>query len=171
MTFRCTEKVRKRLRLTPALLSPVPDDVIATEWHCHVLTLARRPAFLVTHSLSLFTVLFPAAGASSPVALAAAMGGHVREALGRHGYSPEDAWRILDEGPDQFSKATDRGVLGSMNDFANMAHWAAHDHQSADPALLAWTADEQMNRAPMSRLGMESPQHVLRQLLRPRGTA
>jgi hypothetical protein len=79
--------------------------------------------------------------------------------------------RVLDEGPDEFCKATDRGVLGSMNDFAFMAHWAAEDHQSADPALLAHTADEQMNAAPMSRLGRDSPVDVLRLLLQPRGNA
>jgi hypothetical protein len=171
VTFRCTGKVQRRLRLTPARLAPPPATPDATEWHCNVLTLARRPSYLVTHSLSLFTVLFPAAGAASPVALAAAVRQQIREALARNGYRPAEAARILDAGPDQFCKATDRSVLGSMNDFANMADWAAHDHQSADPALLALTADEQMNGAPMSMLGMDSPLDVLHLLLRPQGCA
>jgi hypothetical protein len=79
--------------------------------------------------------------------------------------------RILDDGPDQFCKAGDRGVLGSMNDFANMADWAARDHASADVVLLQRTADEQMNSAPMSLLGMESPREVLHALVSPRGNA
>ena len=171
MRFRCTEKVRRRLHLPPSTLAEVPAAVEATEWHCHLLTLARRPAYLVTHSLSLFSVLFVAAGASTPATLADAIRRHVREALAREGIAPQSAARILDEGPDQFCKATDRSILGSMNDFANAADWAAYDHQSAAPELLQRTADEQMNEAPMSRLGMESPRAVLRMLLQPRGAA
>ena len=171
MTFRCTEKVRKRVGVGPALLAPPPDLVAANEWYCNVLTLARRPVYMVTHALSLFTLLFPAAGASTPAALAAAVRVQVRAALARQGFAPEAAGRILDEGPDQFCKTTDRGVLGSMNDFARMADWTAYDHQSADPDLLAMTADEHMNPAPMTVLGMESPRDVLRLLLEPRGQA
>src|SRR5262249_22969651 len=137
----------------------------------NLLTLARRPAYLVTHSLSLFSVLFLAAGASTPATLAEAIRRHVREALAREGIAPDAAGRILDEGPDLFCKATDRGLLGSMNDFAQMADWAAYDHDSADPKLLRQTADQQMNDAPMGRLGMDSPRQVLDALLRPRGIA
>jgi hypothetical protein len=172
LTLRCTEKVRKRLHLGPALLTATPAAIVAAaDWHCHVLTLARRPTFMVTHSLSLFTVLFPAAGAASPAGLAAAVRHHVRDALARHGYPPGAAGRILDDEEAHFSRATDRSVLGSMNDFADMAFWAVHEHGSADPALLAATADEQMNRAPMSRLGMGRPREVLRLLLQSQGNA
>ena len=145
--------------------------VEGAEWHCNLLTLARRPAYLVTHSLSLFSVLFLAAGASTPETLADAIRRHVRKALTREGIALDAARRILNEGPDHFCKATDRGVLGSMNDFANMADWAAYEESSADPDFLAHTADKQMNESPMSRLGMDSPRRVLRALLQPRGTA
>ena len=171
MTFRCTEKVRRRLHLLPSALASAPPTVDATEWHCNLLTLARRPVYLVTHSLSLFSVLCLAAGASRPATMADAIRRQVRRALAREGVSPHAAGRILDEGPDQFCRATDRGVLGSMNDFANMADWETYDHRSANPAFLERTADRQMNEAPMSRLGMESPRVVLRALLQSRGTA
>ena len=171
MTFRFTEKVRRRLGIPPSALAAVPSTVEATEWHGNVLTLARRPVYLVTHSLSLFSVLIPAAGASAPATLARAIRLHVREALAREGIAPEASARILDDAPDQFCKATDRGVLGSMNDFANMAAWEAHDHNSADLRLLQHTADQQINEAPMSRLGMGSPRAVLRLLLHPRGSS
>jgi hypothetical protein len=171
VTFRCTRKVRDRVRLAPDLPSSTSDVVEATEWYCDLLMLGRRPAYLVTHAPSLFTVLFPAAGASSPGSLGVAVRQHVREALARAGYPPGAAGRVLDEGPDLFCKTADRGVLGSMNDFAGMASWAVQDNGSADPALLAMTADEQMNEAPMSRLGMESPRNVLRLLLEPRASA
>jgi len=147
------------------MLAEVPATVEATEWHCNILTLARRPAYLVTHSLSLFSVLFLAAGASTSATLADSIRRHVRQALARERIEPHAAARIVDDGRDQFCKARDRGVLGSMNDFANAADWAAYDHQSADPQLLQQTADEQMNASPMSRLGMESPRAVLRALL------
>jgi uncharacterized protein DUF6933 len=169
--FRCTEKVRKRLRLAPSLLAEVPGAAAATEWHCNLLHLARRPAYLVTHSLSLFTALFPAAGISSPADLADAVRRHAREALGRHGFAPEAIRRVVDEGPDEFCKNTDRRVLGSMNDFAQLADWSAYQHQSADAALLAWAAEQQMNPAPMGLLGMKAPRDVMRLLLEPRGTA
>src|SRR4051794_35890876 len=81
VTFRCTRKVRDRVRLAPDLPSSTSDVVEATEWYCDLLMLGRRPAYLVTHAPSLFTVLFPAAGASSPGSLGVAVRQHVREAL------------------------------------------------------------------------------------------
>jgi hypothetical protein len=171
VTFRCTQKVRDRLKLNDRALAPVPAEVEATDWYCHLLVLQRRPVYMVTHALSLFTVLFPAAGAAVPAAFAAAARREIRAGLIRTGYPQESETRVLDEAADRFCKATDRRVLGSMNDFSNLSLFTTHDAQSVQPWVLDDAVDRQINPSPMSFLGMESPRDVMRLLLQPRGNA
>src|SRR5260221_6203959 len=60
VVFRLTSKARSKLRLADSELASPGPEVAAAEWYCNVITLARRPFFLVAHSLSLFGVLVPA---------------------------------------------------------------------------------------------------------------
>ncbi len=69
MTFRCTRKAQRRLGLTPSALAPPPGEPSATDWHCNVVTLGRRPFFLCAHTLSLYAFWVPAAGNGTREAL------------------------------------------------------------------------------------------------------
>ncbi len=164
MTFRCTSKARKKLRLAVADLADAPSSTAATEWHCNVVTLGRRPFFLFAHSLSLFGFLVPAAGNSAFESFGDMFRGHANEVLQIEGMHGDTAGKILDDGPDRFCRAADRGVLGSMVDFANMCRFLIDDEGHVDPIVLH-RAHELINESPMSRLNMESPRRALRTLL------
>src|SRR5713226_1640922 len=127
MIFRCTGRTRRRLGLSPSDLVPLAFKPSVREWHCNVIMLARRPFFLFAHSLSLFGFLMVAAGHSSQKDFAQTFRRHALGLLGNEGISPDVAHKSIDYGPDFFSKATDRGVLGSMVDFANMSRFVVED--------------------------------------------
>jgi len=170
MIFPCTAKVQKRLRLTSSDLTTPPSGASATEWHCNVITLGRRPFFLFAHSLSLDAFLLVAAGHSEPTNFAETFRHYALGLLGKEGFRPNALHRIIDDGPDLFGKATDRGVLGSMVDFANMSRFVVEDEGGAGPAAILG-AINLINESPMSRLEMESPRHALRTLLAATGAA
>lgn len=170
MVFRCTAKMQKRIGLRPADLGPIPDAVVATEWHCLPVIEARRPLVMVTHSLSLFTVIIPAAGITTPERLAGAVREVVRGALEAEGFEPGAVGKVVDEGADLFCKTSDRRVLGSMNEIGLQLNGSIVRHGGVDPISLA-DADHQINDMPMTVLDWESPRRFLTALLRPRGQA
>jgi hypothetical protein len=166
VTFHCTSKAQGRLGLGPVHLAP-PEAPTATDWYCNLLTLGRRPVFLVAHALSLFAVLVPAAGSSSPGAYGDAFREQARELLAAEGYRPDHVRKVIDDGPDVFCRASDRRILGSMVDLAHLSGFVVADEGSLDLRRC----HDQIHEAPMSLLGMESPRQVLRSLLAARGSA
>lgn len=170
VNFRCTTKAQRRLRLTPSALAPVSPDVFATDWHCNVVTLGKRPFFLFAHSLSLYAFYVPVAGNSNPEAFGWAFRQHLAQALAREGLPATAVWKLMDDGPDTLCKATDRRVIGTMVDHAHMSHFAVGDFGRVDDHVLS-QIHEQINESPMSVLDMKSPRHTLKTLLQSRGTA
>ncbi len=135
------------------------------EWYCNCLVLRRRPFFLVTHAQTLFSFWMPVAGHANQPAFSEAMRKHARQALAEVGVDESMAAKVLDSGPDLFARTSDRGVLGSMVDFAHMSKAVV-----ADRGGLAHDSLHQMNRlmnrSPMSKLGMQAPdQEILRVVL------
>jgi hypothetical protein len=170
MVFRLTSKARSKLRLADSELASPGREVAAPEWYCNVITLARRPFFLVAHSLSLFGVLVPAAGNTTPDSFGKAFRQATSELLRRYGIGDETARRVVDDGPDSFTNATDRHVIGSMLDFANLSKFVIEQEGHAGPDAVR-QAHELINRSPMSHIGMERPERAIRTLLTPKGTA
>ncbi|HEY5283755.1 MAG TPA: hypothetical protein VIM14_13270 [Polyangia bacterium] len=148
----------------------MPSEVSGTEWHCNVVTLGRRPFFLLAHSLSLYAFFIPVAGNSSRESLGRAFRDGFIEALAREGVSSNAASKVMDAGPDSFCRAVDRRVLGTMVDHANMSRFVVEDAGFVDASVLAKIHDE-INESPMSVLGMESPRRVLLSILLPGAAA
>jgi hypothetical protein len=170
MNFRCTTKAQRRLRLTPSALASVSPDVFATDWHCNVVTLGKRPFFLFAHSLSLYAFYVPVAGNSNQEAFAWAFRQHLAQALAREGLSASARRKLMDDGPDTLCKATDRRVIGTMVDHAHMSQFAVGDFGRVDEHVLSHI-HKAINESPMSVLGMERPRHMLKTLLLSRGAA
>lgn len=162
--FRCTTKARKRLRVSSSDLVETPSHSPGSDWHCNVVTLARRPFFLLAHSTSLFGILLPAAGHSTRESFGEGFRRHALGVLQGEGLNVVVIRGILDHGPDHFAKATDRRVLGSMIEFANMSHVVIEDEGGIDSAAIA-QVHKLINESPMSLLRMESPRQALRRLL------
>ncbi len=162
MVIRCTERARKRLRLEPTDIVDIGDGPPSLkEWYCNCLVLQRRPFFLVTHAPTLFSFWMPVAGHTNRPGFSAAMRKYARNALAEAGVVDEaSAAEVLDDGPDLFSKTCDRGVLGSMVDFAHMSK-AVVAHQGVLAHVSLDEMNSLMNRSPMSKLGMQAPDQVI----------
>lgn len=163
MTFRCTTKARRRLRLASSDLVEAPSYSWGSDWDCNVVTLGRRPFFLFAHSASLFGILLPVAGHSTRDSFGDGFRRHALGVLQREGLNVVATHGLLDDGPDHFAKATNRRVLGSMVDFANMSRFVIADEGGVDSAAIA-QVHKLINESPMSLLRMESPRQALRKL-------
>jgi hypothetical protein len=164
MIFRCTAKARKRLHLVSSDLVETPSRSSGSDWHCNVVTLGRRPFFLLAHSASLFGILLLAAGHSTRESFGEVFRQHALGVLQHEGLDLATIREVLDHGPDRFARATDRRVLGSMVDFANMSHFVIEDEGGVDSDAIA-QVHKLINESPMSFLRMESPREALRRLL------
>lgn len=163
VTLRCTLRVRDRLRLPQTVPEPPPSTGRLGDWYVHLVRFGRPEFAIATNERSLLTVLLPARALRTTLApnLRAALGplleslGVAREAVARE---------IVAMEPVVFGRATNRRVLGSMNDLAFQAsvHLARGDDLFSISRRLADT--------PMSAIGPKRgdygyPREVARELL------
>lgn len=163
MIIRCTARAQRRLGLRPAdLADGVSADAGLAEWYCNVVILERRPVFLLTHAETLFAFFMFAAGKSKHEVFWQEVRAHARAALSDMGVDPAVAELVLGRGPDVFAKTKDRGVLGSMVDYAKMAEIIVWNSGGLERTGLI-DLTRHMNRTPMSRIGMLTPEDMIRQ--------
>jgi hypothetical protein len=170
MIFRCTKKVQQRLRLTPSRLSPAPEAPTLSDWYCNVVTLDDRPYFLLAHSLSLYAFYVPVAGNTTRGDFGRAFREQLTVVLALEGLLAEAGARLTDDGPDRFCPATDRRILGTMVDQAQMSQDFVEEVGGVDERVLGKLIED-INESPMRVLERHSPRFVLRAILAPRGTA
>lgn len=116
LTLRCTRSTRTRLRL-PDLPEPPPSTGVLGDSYVHLIRSGHNQFVLATSERSLLALLLPAKELREKLApnLKAALCtlleslGIWREAIHRE---------IAAMAPVTFGRATNRRVLGSMNDFA-----------------------------------------------------
>lgn len=162
MIFRATQNVSSKLRITCITIADSQLSIV--EWYCNLIVVRRRQFFLFTHASSLFSFWAPAAG-STRDRFGQVFRQHATDTLIDYGFSRADTAKLIDDGPDAFAKATDRGVIGSMVDFAKMLRHAV-DCQGGLERLGRRAMNDIANDSPMRRIGMESPAEYLRQVLR-----
>ena len=162
MIFRATQKVSSKLRIAcTAIVDSHPSMV---EWYCNLITVRRRQFFLFTHASSLFSFWAPAAG-STRDDFGQVFRQHATDTLRDYGFTNADTAKVIDDGPDAFAKATDRGVIGSMVDYTKMLRHAV-DYEGGLERLGPRAMNDIANDSPMRKIGMESPAEYLRQVLR-----
>jgi hypothetical protein len=160
--FRATQKVSSKLQISCTAITE--SDLSMVEWYCNLISVRRRLFFLFTHALSLFSFWAPAAGTTRDE-----FGQMFRlcatDTLRDYGFSSGDTAKVIDSGPDVFAKAADRGVIGSMVDYAKMLRNAV-DYEGGLQHLGPRAMNDIANESPMGKIGMENPAGYLRQLLR-----
>src|SRR5213593_571678 len=124
MIFRATQKVSSKLRI--ACTAIVDSHPLMVEWYCNLITVRRRQFFLFTHASSLFSFWAPAAG-STLDDFGQVFRQHATDTLRGYGFTSADTAKVIDDGPDAFAKATDRGVIGSMVDYTKMLRHAVEE--------------------------------------------
>jgi hypothetical protein len=152
MTLGCTRIVRERLRLPQALPEPTASTGRLGDWYVHLVRFGRPEFAIATSERSLLSVLLPARGLRTSLApnLRAALA-PLLEALGVPGEPITREIAAMD--PVAFGRATNRRVLGSMNDLA----FQASVHLARGDDLL--TIAQRLAETPMSAIGAK-PGHL-----------
>lgn len=151
-TLRCTAKLLKQMRTTPAPTPPASTTRLG-DWYTNRIQVGRTPIVLAVSEKSLLPVLLPARGvAKLPTLLPDA----VAEVLAFLEI-PEDAIRAeiaaMKEGC-VVAKTASRVVLGSMNDMARMTE--AHI-RSGSPLQ---DTSRYLTTVPFSPLKMHRPMRI-----------
>jgi hypothetical protein len=147
VTLRCTRLVRDRLHLPrQSVPEPPPSTGRLGDWYVHLVRFGRPEFAIATSERSLLTVLFPARALRTALAsnLRAAVGS-LLESLGVPGEAV--AREIATMESVAFGRATNRRVLGSMNDLA----FQASVHLARGDDLL--TISHRLADTPMSAIG------------------
>ncbi len=121
VTLRCTRSVRDRLHLPRQTVpEPPPSTGRLGDWYVHLVRFGRPEFAIATSERSLLTVLFPAR--TLRITLAPNLRGAVGSLLASLGVSREVVAReIAAMESIIFGRATNRRVLGSMNELAFQA--------------------------------------------------
>jgi hypothetical protein len=167
MIFRLTQKAAKRLHVR---CEEVPlGQVSMLEWYCNVVIVHRRHFFLFTQAKTLFSFWSPAAGCTQED-FGPMFRRQVSDTLRDYGFSRTDIAKIVDDGPDIFSMSADRGVVGSMVDYAKMIQYVA-DYEGGLDRMSQRMMNDIANDCPMSRIGGTSPERCLKEVLHSEGAA
>jgi hypothetical protein len=165
--FRMTKRVRDWLKVADPnpLLNGDVQIHSHKEWYCNLILLHRRKCLLFTHSASLFSFLIAGARQADVRNFGDLFRFHAATALVAEGIATSQISYLIDAGPDQIAKAENRSVLGSMNDFARMCKYHADDIGSYENLNID-EMNHEMNEAPMSWIGMESANRMLKKQLK-----
>ncbi|MFZ0501464.1 MAG: hypothetical protein WAM52_20220 [Steroidobacteraceae bacterium] len=140
LTLRCAQRARKRLRLPEQLPQAPASSGALGDWYVHLVRFGRSEFAIATSERCLLTVLLPARELLTR--LVPNLHATLRSLLERLGVPEEQVGRELASmEPVSFARATNRGVLGSMNDFVFQAghHLARGDDLGTIADRLAHT--------------------------------
>lgn len=160
MIIRLTAKLAAKLGVTTTEPSP-PDPNPFADWSAHLFTAGHRQYLLITNTCTLYSVVMPGKGITSPGVFLTAMRNCLAEYLAYDELgSAFDRLIVPAMDTIRFSKALNRSVTGSMNDLIHLARCYMAD---GDMSLLG--ASYEMNKAPMSYLEHKSPGAAFRSLI------
>jgi hypothetical protein len=163
VTLRCTQVVRERLQLPKDLPEPPPSTCALGDWYVHLIRFGRNQFAMATSERSLLTVLLTAR------ALRASLAPNMRAAivtlLDGFGVARELVLREI-AGMERmtFGRATNRRVLGSMNDLVFQA--SVHMARGADlQEISRYLAETPMSAIGPRRGDLGFPIEIARELL------
>ena len=163
ITLRCTQVVRRRLQLARELPETPPATTALGDWYVNLIRFGRQQIIMATSERSLLTVFVSARQLRE--LLLPSLQAVVLEVLIQLGVPVADAQaEVQAMDPASFGVATNRRVLGSMNQLVFDASWATE--RISDPVALALHLAD----TPMSALGAKKgahgwPDKVTRQLM------
>jgi len=162
LTLCCTKIVRDRLHLPAQMSPPAQPSTRLGNWYVHLARFGRQQIVLATSERSLLTILLPARQLRETIEVN--FHGAVGELLAALQLPEQVVSRELAAmQPISFSAASNRRVIGSMNEYV----WQLGSYLSrtSDPLKLSL----QLSRTPMSAVGSRSnygfPDEVARDLL------
>ena len=152
LTLRCTQRARKRLRLPEQLPEAPASSGALGDWYVHLVRFGHSEFAIVASERCLLAMLLPARELRA--SLVPNLHAALRSLLERLDVPAEQISRELGAiQPVSFARATNRRVLGSINDLAFQA--SHHLGRGDDLATLA----DRLAHTPMSAIG-EGPGHL-----------
>ena len=162
LTLQCTNKLLKELKTD---LSPVKDTDPITLWHANLLTLDRRKCVLFTNDKTRYSFLVPGLKKPDFQRLGEVFLDNVFRCMLNDGIPQEGIEKVLNSCSNYcFTKTSNKSVLGTMNDIADIIKWTVYD----DGGLANTDISEMMmrlNRMPMKPLGYGFSVDALREML------
>jgi len=159
MIFRLTHKLVKKIGLSPLQGLP-PDQNPFVDWTAHLFTAERVQYIIVTNTASLYSLVMYGRGITDDNEFIQRTLSFMRDVMADNGC--EILFRRL-IGPYtarvSFSKATNRHVIGSMNELIFEAKLYLTERQ-----MSPFETSLQLNETLMSYLGYNSPKEAFRQL-------
>jgi hypothetical protein len=159
MIFRLTQKLAKKVGLHPLTGLP-PERNPFVDWTAHLFRVERVQYIIVTNTAALYSVVMFGSGITNTNEFIRRTLSFMSELMAEDGceffyqrlIAPHTA-RI------SFSKATDRRVLGSMNDFVVRA-----DYYITERQMSPFDVSIEINELPVSLLGYNHPKDAFKHL-------
>ena len=164
MIFRLSTKLGKKIHLTPDKILPVDVNPFA-DWSAHLFTADRTQYVLITNTISLYSMVMFGRGLRDDLSFRERVTDYMREVMRLDGHeSIFEKFMVPSVGTVRYSKALNRSVTGSMNDFI----WQAKYHLTED-ALSPYEVGFILNESPMSYLDSGRPMDVFQELASHKG--
>jgi len=159
MIFRLTRKLAKKIGIGLSKYVP-PDNNPFADWTAHLFTAQRTQYVIVTNTASLYSMVMYGKGITNTNRLTQDSLSYMSEFMANDGNEflyrrliVPYAGRIL------FSKATDRRVLGSINELVFEAKFYLVEREESP-----FGASLLLNESPMSLLGYNTPRDAFKAL-------
>ena len=150
IAIQCTQKLLKEVgpEFKEAIIPTYPLGC----WHANLLLLDRRKCVLFTNDLTRYSFLAPGLKKPDFKNLEEVFRQKLFRSMRLDGFGQKEIERALEEVQEiAFTRTSDRSVLGTMNDMANIIKWAVYDAGG----LLSVDIDEmnsKLNRMPIKPL-------------------
>ena len=164
MIFRVSAKLGVKIHVTPDRILPVDPNPFA-DWSAHLFTVDRTQYVLVTNTISLFSVVMLGRGLKNNRLFLEGIAEHMSDFIRSAGYeSIFEKFIVPSMDVISFSKALNRSVTGSMNDFIFQAKYHLTEGE-----LSPFEVSFHLNEVPMSYLDYGMPKNVFQELANNRG--
>ncbi|HBB17261.1 MAG TPA: hypothetical protein DCZ97_09805 [Syntrophus sp. (in: bacteria)] len=156
LIFRVTQKLADKIKVAIPIALPRAEDPLA-DWTANLFVADRNQYIIVTNTASLYSVIFPGRGITSPEAFIDRTYEAMVAQMLKEGHGEVYKERIIPVGGEVFfSKTGDRKVMGSMNDHVHCAK-ALFRYADAAPQVVA----TRLNNTPMGALAYRYPCEAL----------
>ena len=159
MIFRISAKLGKKIHVTPDRILPVDPNPFA-DWSANLFTVGRTQYVLVTNTISLYSMVMFGRGLRNDRLFLERARDSMSDVLRSAGHGSIFEKYIVPSMDDvRFSKALNRSVTGSMNDFIFQAKY-----ELIEPELSLNEISFRLNESPMSYLDYGLPKDVFQEL-------
>ena len=159
MIFRISAKLGVKIHVTPDKILPVDPNPFA-DWSANLFTVGRSQYVLMANTISLYSVVMLGRGLKNDRVFLQRARDSMSEVIRSAGHkSTVEKFIVPSMDTVRFSKALNRSVTGSMNDFIFQAKY-----ELIEPELSLNEISFRLNESPMSYLDYGMPKHVFQEL-------